>query len=92
LADSLSDDSVYIWLRDRLRHDHSDDGRRLASPPLGRFGSSAVFRVGVARNGAATIDHLDELGQVMIKQVSTIPLSVPIGVWQQSHLCNSLTG
>ena len=66
--------------RDRLGHDNLDDGRRLASPPLGRFGSIAVLRVGVARNRTTTIDHLDELGTVMINQVSTIPMSVLIVV------------
>jgi hypothetical protein len=36
--------------------------------------------VGVARNRTTTIDHLDELGTVMINQVSTIPMSVLIVV------------
>ena len=47
---------------DRVGHDHLDDGRRLAALPLGRRGPGSVFRLGVAGDRAATVDHGDELG------------------------------
>ena len=53
--------------RDRVGDDHLVRDRRLAALPLGRRGPGAVFRVGVHRHGAATVDHGDELGEAMIR-------------------------
>ena len=47
---------------DCLGDDPVDDGRRLAALPLGGLGPGAVFRVGVAGDGAAIEHHGDELG------------------------------
>lgn len=46
---------------DRVGHDHLDDGRCLAALPLGRRRPGSVFRMGVAGDSPATVDHLDEL-------------------------------
>jgi hypothetical protein len=56
-----------IGHRDRMGHDHLVRGRRVAALPLGRRGPGAVFRVGVHRHGDSVVDHLDELGQAMIR-------------------------
>ncbi len=51
----------------RLDNDHLDDGRRLAVLSLGGRGSSAVFHLGVTGDDTATVDHLDELGEAVIR-------------------------
>ena len=51
-----------------MGHDHLDGGRCLAALSLGGSGSSTLFCVGVAGDGAATEHHLDELGKIMIQR------------------------
>ena len=51
---------------DRVGCNHLDDGRCLATLSLGGSGSSAVFRLGFACDGAATLDYGDELGKMML--------------------------
>jgi len=55
---------------DRLDHNHLVRHRHMAALQMGRCGSSAVFRLGVAGDGAATLDHSDELGKIMIPGLS----------------------
>ncbi len=71
----------------RVGHDHLDDGRRLATLPLGGRGPGAVFRVGVAGNGAATVDNGDELGEIMILGLSqtTITQVMASGLVDSTH-------
>ncbi len=51
---------------DRLGHHHLDDDRRLAALSLGHSGSSAVFCLGITGNGAAIVDHGDELEEAVM--------------------------
>ena len=55
------------------RHD-----RHLAVLPLGRRGPGAVFDLGVAGDGVATVDHVDELGEMNMKTVSRTMLVLPL--------------
>ncbi len=52
---------------DRVGHNHLDDDRRLEALSLGGRGSSAVFRVGIAGDRAATEHHRHELGEAVIR-------------------------
>ena len=50
---------------DRLGDNHLVSGRRLAALQMGRRGSGAVFRLGVAGDRFAIVDYLDELGEAL---------------------------
>ncbi len=50
---------------DRLGDHHLVRGRCLAALQMGCIGSVAVFRVGVAGDRFAIVDHLDELGEAI---------------------------
>lgn len=54
----------------RVGHDHLVRHCSVAALQMGCCGSSAVFRVGVVGDGAATVDHGDELGKIMILGLS----------------------
>ena len=50
---------------DRLGNTPLVDDRNLAALQMGDLGSSSVLRMGFDCHGAATVDHLDELGKVI---------------------------
>ena len=50
---------------DRLGDNHLVSGRRLAALQMGRRGSGAVFRLGVAGDRFAIVDYLDEQGEAI---------------------------
>ncbi len=56
----------------RLDHNHLVRHRDLAAFQMGCCGSGAVFPLGVIGDGAAVVDHGDELGEVMIRNVSVL--------------------
>ncbi len=58
----------------RLGHDPLDDSGRLATLPLGSLSSSSLFRMGLASYRFASINHVDELGTIMICEVLSISL------------------
>ena len=62
-------------------HDYLDDSGRLATLSLGCLGSTAVFCMGVAGNRTATINHLDELGTIMICEILPMPLLLLMGAF-----------
>ena len=64
---------------DRLGDNHLDDDRRLATLLLGGRGSSALLYLGVVGDGAATLDHGDELGETMIHKILALPLLILMG-------------
>ena len=51
---------------DRLGHDNLDELSRLEALPLGESGTDPIFRMGVAGDCAATVDHDDELEEALI--------------------------
>lgn len=64
-TDSVWDAEPAIGSRgysDRVGDDYLDDGGNLEALSLGRCGSSAILRVGVDCDRAATVDYMDELG------------------------------
>ncbi len=58
-----------VGYSDRVGDNHLDDGRRLATLPLGGRGSGAVLHLGFISDRAATVDHGDELGTIMIHKM-----------------------
>jgi hypothetical protein len=50
-----------------LGHDHLVGGVDLAALPLGERGPNSVFRVGLAGDRSATVNHGDELGEAVIR-------------------------
>jgi hypothetical protein len=51
---------------DRVGDNNLVRSRHMAALQMGRRRSGAVFRVGVAGNFSATVDHLDELGAIVM--------------------------
>jgi NADH dehydrogenase [ubiquinone] 1 alpha subcomplex assembly factor 1 len=60
--------------RDRVGYDHLVCHRHMAVLQMGRHRSSAVFHLRVIGDSASTLDHLDELGTIMIHKM--LPLSL----------------
>ena len=64
-----------------MGHDPLDDSGRMATLPLGGRSSSSLFRMGVVSYRFASINHVDELGTIMICEIFSIPLLLLMGAF-----------
>ena len=68
-----------LGYRHCVGHDHLDDGGSLAALQMGSLGSSAVFGLGVDCVRAATVDHLLELGQMILRLSQKLNTKIKAG-------------
>ena len=71
--------NIWFGYPDCLGHDHLAGSGDLAALPLGESGPDSVFRLGLAGDRAATVDHLEQsVGKVrsdMIHKMLVLPLT-----------------